>query len=42
MIGGVFKSSVSSWNKYAHNEDLKQRKIAKIHKSKEKDYGDQI
>ena len=34
MIGGVFKSSVSSWDKYAKDEDLKQRKLAKQNKSK--------
>ena len=42
MIGSVVKSNLYTWDKYAKESEIQKRKIAKVHKSKEKDYGDQI
>jgi hypothetical protein len=42
MIGSVLKSNLYSWDKYADKEDLEKRKVARAHKSKEKDYGEKV
>lgn len=39
MIGSVLKSNLYSWDKYADQRDIEKRKVARIHKSKEKYYG---
>ena len=42
MIGGVLKSNLYTWDKYASQQDLEKRKVARLHKSKEKGYWEQV
>ena len=37
-MGSVVKDSLFSWDKYAKKDELERRKVAKVHKSKEREY----